>query len=193
MENANKTQLQSGYGTLGLDVGAVGRWSRLLLGLFYLVPITLSILLNPGELVIPSDLTRVSISEDFVVFYGSILLSFIGILVAYTGAYLLLGERVLARGNTWLNTVIFVGPAFMVAFWNITIGLLTEFSLPLEFVIAMGIYIGISFILQWKIEYGGCEVVAVPILLFKRRYQTYCIPLVALDVIEKKIIESRAK
>ena len=56
----------------------------------------------------------------------------------------------------------------MVAFWNITIGLLTEFSLPLAFVIAMGIYIGISFILQWKIEYGGCEVVAVPILLFKK-------------------------
>ena len=168
MENANTIQKKTVYGTLGLDVGAVGRWSRLVLGLFYLVPITLSILLNPGELVIPSDLTRVTISEDFVVFYGSMLLSFIGILVAYSAAYLLLGERVLARGNAWLNTVIFVGPAFMVAFWNITIGLLTEFSLPLAFVIAMGIYIGISFILQWKIEYGGCEVVAVPILLFKK-------------------------
>ena len=193
MENTSTVQTKVGYGTLGLDVGAVGRWSRLLLGLFYLVPITLSILLNPGELVIPSDLTRVSISEDFVVFYGSIFLSFIGILVAYTAAYLLLGERVLARGNAWLNTVIFVGPAFMVAFWNVTIGLVTDFSLPLAFVIAMGIYIGISFLLQWKIEYGGCEVVAVPILLFKRRYQTYCIPLVAVDVLEKKIIESRAK
>lgn len=192
MENTNTVQTKAGYGTLGLDVGTVGRWSRLLLGVLYLVPIILSILINLSELVIPTELTRVSISKAFTVFYGPMFLFFAGILLAYTGAYLFLGERILARGNTWLNTVIFVVPAFIAVWWNVTIGLITGISLPLAFVVAMGIYIGISFILQWQIEYGGCEVVSIPILLFKRRYQTYCIPLVALDALEKKIIESRA-
>ena len=50
-------------------------------------------------------------------------------------------------------------------------------------------YIGISLILQWKIRYGGCEVVALPILLSKRRYTTYCLPLVALDAVEKVVVE----
>ncbi len=56
----------------------------------------------------------------------------------------------------------------------------------------MGVYIGISFILQWRIGYGGCEVVSIPIILLRRRYVTYCVPLVALDAMEKKIIDSRA-
>lgn len=34
----------------------------------------------------------------------------------------------------------------------------------------MTAYIGISMILQWRIKYGGCEVIAIPIILFKRRY-----------------------
>ena len=54
----------------------------------------------------------------------------------------------------------------------------------------MGVYIGVSFILQWRIGYGGCEVVSIPIILLRRRYVTYCIPLVALDAVEKKIVDS---
>ena len=41
----------------------------------------------------------------------------------------------------------------------------------------------------WRLNYGGCEVVSVPILLFRKRYPTYCIPLVALDAVEKAIVE----
>jgi len=41
-------------------------------------------------------------------------------------------------------------------------------------------------ILQWRIKYGGCEVVSLPIMLFKRRYTTYCIPLAVLDAAERK-------
>jgi len=55
--------------------------------------------------------------------------------------------------------------------------------------LAMGVYVGISFILQWRINYGGCEVVAIPILLFKRRYVSYCIPLVVADAVEKAIVD----
>ena len=59
------------------------------------------------------------------------------------------------------------------------------FLLPL----AMSVYIGLSFILQWKMRYGGCEVVALSIILSRRRYTTYCIPLIALDAVEKVVIE----
>ena len=51
----------------------------------------------------------------------------------------------------------------------------------------MGVYIGASFIVQWKIKYGGCEVVALPFPLVKRPYPTYCVPLVAPDAVEKQV------
>jgi hypothetical protein len=35
-------------------------------------------------------------------------------------------------------------------------------------------------------------VVSIPIILLRRRYVTYCIPLVALDAVEKTIVDSRA-
>ena len=57
----------------------------------------------------------------------------------------------------------------------------------------MGVDIGASFILQWRIKYGGCEVVALPVVLFKKRYTTYCVPLVALDVVEKQIVDRLAR
>ena len=57
----------------------------------------------------------------------------------------------------------------------------------------MGVYIVLSFILQWRIKYGGCEVVALPIILFKKRYTTYCMPLVALDAVEKRVMDTLAK
>ena len=53
------------------------------------------------------------------------------------------------------------------------------------------VYVGISLLLQWKIKYGGCEVVSLPTILFKRRYVTYCIPLVAVDATEKELVTAR--
>ena len=32
---------------------------------------------------------------------------------------------------------------------------------------------------------------AIPIILFKRRYTTYCVPLVALDAVEKAVMNRR--
>ena len=57
--------------------------------------------------------------------------------------------------------------------------------------LAFGLYVGISFLLQWKIRYGGCDVVALPIMLRKRGYTTYCIPPVVLDAVGKPVMESR--
>ena len=168
---------RSRFGTLGLDVGVVGRWSRLVWGLLILVPIVY-------ELSTRSDLLG---SGDF---YLQAAVFLVGITAAYVLVYWAFGGF-FATANPWVNTAIFVGPAFVIAWWPIIFAPVTGIEIPEALALAMGVYVGISFILQWRIGYGGCEVVSIPIILLRRRYVTYCIPLVALDAVEKKIIDSR--
>ena len=170
----------SEFKTVGLDVGAVGRWSRLVMGALILAPLVEQVL-------------RDSSSLGSVNFYGEAILYLLGIVVSYLAVYYLLGERLFAKANPWINTLILVGPALVVVWWNTVLGPTVGVALPGALAFAFGLYVGISFILQWKIRYGGCEVVSIPILLLKRRYTTYCIPIVVLDAVEKKIAESRAK
>jgi hypothetical protein len=166
------------YGRVGLDVGPIGRWSRLVMMAALLAPII------------------IDLSQDFDIsrspsFLGVSALYLVGIAAVYTTVYYLLGDRLLARANPWLNTLIFVGPAWVIAWWNIAIAPATGLSLPSALGLAMIVYVGISLLLQWKIKYGGCEVVSLPIILFKRRYVTYCIPLVAVDATEKELVTAR--
>ena len=170
----------SQFEKIGLDVGFVGRWSRLVWGVLILVPVAIEVANDFGS-VIP------------LAFYGRAILYLAGITLAYAAVYYLLGERLFAKANPWINTLILVAPAFFIVWWNILFASLLGFSLPLALGFAMAFYVGVSFILQWKIKYGGCEVVAIPIILFKRRYTTYCVPLVALDAVEKKIVDNMAK
>ena len=165
------------FGKLGLDVGLFGRWSRLLWGAAILLPLAFGAV---------RDLQS---SGSSLAFYGLAGAYFVGISAAYVSVYWTLGERFFARANPWINTAIFVGPAFAVAWWELLFRPLTGLALPSALPLGMSAYIGLSFILQWKIRYGGCEVVALPILLSKRRYTTYCLPLVALDAVEKVVVE----
>lgn len=169
---------RSRFGTLGLDVGVFGRWSRLAWGVLLLIPIAYA--------VVTSDLL------DSGAFYLQAVLYLVGITAAYLLVYWAFGERFFASANPWVNTAIFVGPAFAVGWWPILVAPVTGVELPEALVLAMGVYIGVSFILQWRIGYGGCEVVSIPIILLRRRYVTYCIPLVALDAVEKKVVDSHA-
>ena len=85
--------------------------------------------------------------------------------MVYLAVYWILGERVLAKSNPWINTVILVLPAALVAWWDLAILPFAEVEIPDAFSLAMGIYIGACFILQWRIKYEGCEVVALPLSL----------------------------
>lgn len=174
-------QPKSKFGTLGLDVGVLGRWSRLISGLLILIPLVVNVGLS------------FSPSVSSIRFYGLFLVYFIAILVVYSLAYRFLGERFLARVNPWVTTVIFVGPAILVDWWNLLVAPFTNLGLPQPLVLAMTVYIAISLILQWRIKYGGCEVVSIPILLFRRRYPSYCIPLVVIDAVEKVVVDTKAK
>ena len=170
---------RSRFGTLGLDVGVVGRWSRLLWGLLILTPIVYDVSTR-------SDLL------DSGSFYLQAAVFLVAITAAYVLVYWALGDRFFATANPWVNTAILVGPAFTVAWWPIIFAPVTGIEIPEALALGMGVYVGISFILQWRIGYGGCEVVSIPIILLRRRYVTYCVPLVALDAVEKGIIDSRA-
>ena len=182
MSAENLVTEKSKYGTLGLDVGLFGRWSRLIWGLLILVPTASNILLN------------FSPSSESLRFYGLVLMYFTTITLVYTAVYWFLGEHgILQRLNVWVNTAIFVLPAFLLAWWDFLIAPLTGTRLPLALSVAMFIYIGISFILQWRIKYGGCGVVSIPIIFFRKRYPTYCIPLVALDAVEKAVVDRTAR
>ena len=165
------------FGKLGLDVGVFGRWSRLLWGIAILLPLAFGAV---------RDLQSSGLSLSF---YGLAGAYFLGIGAGYVSVYWVLGERFFARANPWVNTAVFVGPAFVVAWWELLFRPLTGLALPTALPLAMSAYIGVSFILQWKIRYGGCEVVSLPILLSKRRYTTYCLPLVAVDAVEKVVVE----
>jgi hypothetical protein len=168
----------SRYGTVGYDVGRVGRWSRFGYGLLVAVGATASTLLSPGRTAeLGSFLLQVAL------FFGAITL-------VYLGVYWLLGERVFARANPWLNTLILVGPALALSWWNLTLRPVLGVALPAPLTLAMLIYIGLSLVLEAWIRYGGCEVVALPILVFRRRYVTYCVPVVLVDTAERGWVES---
>lgn len=165
------------FGKLGLDVGLFGRWSRLLWGVAILSPFAVGAVRDLQD------------SGSSLSFYGLAGAYFLGIAAAYVLVYRAFGERLFARAKPWVNTGVFVGPAFVGAWWELLFQPLTGLALPSALPLAMSAYIAISFILQCKIRYGGCEVVALPIILSKRKYTTYFLPLVAVDAVEKVVVE----
>jgi hypothetical protein len=48
----------------------------------------------------------------------------------------------------------------------------------------------VSLVVEAAIGYGGCEVVALPILVFRRRYVSYCLPIVMIDAAERGWMDS---
>jgi hypothetical protein len=168
--------LVSEFGILGQDMGTAGRWSRLVFGLGFLILGVIIIVWNVS-----------------LIYYAQTIIFFLMIVAIYIAAHYLLGERVLAKRNPWIGTAILVFPMLYLvfsAYLGIGIGQfigLADIDWPLS--TAAFIYIGISFLIIWKTGYGGCEVVGIPNLLFRRSYRTYCIPLVLVDVLEKRRID----
>lgn len=164
----------SNYGTLGRDVGDVGWWLRLLWGLLLLGPAVFE-------------------AEPSIRFIGLSLLLLILIAAAYLVGYRLLGRRLLATGSPWVNTAVLVGPGLLLLWWNVIIAPWTGLELPGALPFAIGLYIGLSFLIQWGVRYGGCEVIALPILIWGQRYVSYCIPLVAVDAVEKRMVDASTR
>jgi hypothetical protein len=168
----------SRYGTVGYDLGRVGRWARVGYGLLIAAGAAASTVVGLDE------------AGDQAAFLLQAAAYLAGITVAYLLAYWLLGERLFARANPWLNTLILVGPALLVVYWNLTLGYAVGAELPAPLALAMLAYVAASFLVQAAIGYGGCEVVALPILVFRRRYVSYCLPIVMIDAAERGWVDS---
>jgi hypothetical protein len=143
--------------TLGHDLGAVGRWSRIVIGALGF-----------------AWAVSVSLEQGLVLQTG---LYVVAIAFAYLVAHRLLGERVLGRMNPWVGTFLLVGPAVVIPGIQ---------ALPLELRLGMVAYFTASLFLNAAANYGGCEVLALPSLLFRRWYTVYC-PLNVIDVAERAI------
>ena len=104
MSNTNQPKNPSKYGVLGLDVGNIGRWTRLLVGLVYLIPLIFSILIDPETLNILTQ--TIIISQNVIGFYILLITYFIGIVLLYLLVYKIFGEKVFAKNNGWLNSIL---------------------------------------------------------------------------------------
>lgn len=145
---------------IGQNTTTLGRWIRLIGGLL---------------LVLYSGLRMISIVDRAdALGVGA---WFLAILIGYNLAYLVLEKPLLARLNPWLNTLVMDGPWFVIL-------LVPVFPAALQ--VGMTLYLGATSILNAVIHYGGCEVLAVPTLIFKRRYGVYC-PTNVIDLAEQAI------
>ena len=100
-------------------------------------------------------------------------------LAVYAIAFYALRDRILARMNPWVGTAILLMPVLVV--------LVFDLGSP-AFQIGINAYVAASLILASFMRYGGCEVVAVPSLLFGKRYVVYC-PYNVIDVVEKAVVD----
>jgi hypothetical protein len=147
--------------TIGLQSTTFGRGVRLLLGLLFLLYAGLRMI------------SRSERADALPVF-----VSFLSILVVYYGAYLALERPLLSRVNPWLNTLVFVVPALVI----VAVPLF-----PAGVQVGMVLYWGASLLLNALIGYGGCEVLAIPTLVYKRRYHVYC-PTNVIDLAERAVV-----
>ena len=173
----------SQFGELGVNVGPVGRWLRLLLGILILLFVLTDFV--PGT------------HEHAPGFYWILLLSFVALVLVYTTAHVLLGKRLAGR-SAWLGTAIFVIPTmFLIIAPEVDPRMqpghwLGYPELNHPFRLALITYIGLAFVLQWRDRYGGCEVVSIPNFITRRPYASYCIPLLPLDMFEKWLVGRRS-
>ena len=176
----------STYGQVGLDVGTVGRWFRLISGILIMSFVLWDF--------IGGEHTH-SLTTNMLI--GVFLLGFV---LAYLVVYLLIADR-LKDKNPWIATIVFVFPAI---YFSVINGMVVPYEWSFGYLIglpsinhpitlAMLLYIGISLPIQFVTRYGGCEVIAIQNLIYRKRCSSYCVPLLPLDVVEKKIVDRIAQ
>ena len=174
----------SKYGQVGWDVGIVGRWFRLVMGTLMMGFFVFDF--------VGGDHTH---SLRTNVLTG---LFFVGFVLVYFAAYLLVIEKVKNR-SPWIPTVLFVFPAMYFLINGIMpFELSFGYLIGLPYVnhpifLAMLLYVGVSMGVQFFTRYGGCEVIAIQNLIYRKRCLSYCVPLLPLDMAEKATVDALAR
>ncbi|MDX1459407.1 MAG: DUF6410 domain-containing protein, partial [Marinobacter sp.] len=154
---------------IGREVGVVGRWFRLVIGLYFSLLVTVVAVL--GDPI-----------SDALSFLGQVGLYFLLFLAIYLVAFRVLSGRILGRTDPWVGTLIFLGPVAVIGAFELG---------PAPFRVGLSLYYSLSSILNFAMSYGGCEVVALPSLIFRTRYTLYC-PYNAVDVVENALLKGSA-
>ncbi|TAN02437.1 MAG: hypothetical protein EPN36_16730 [Rhodanobacteraceae bacterium] len=149
---------------IGQGIGPVGRWLRLFLGVYFLI----FLVLNPLYL---HPLSPRALPAFALTVGGYFLL----LVALHFIVFFLISGPILSKLNPWAGTAVFVGIPTVPALLGLY---------PQTVQVAFGFYVGISLVLLFFMRYGGCEVVAIPSLLLKRRFPIYC-PYNAIDAIER--------
>ena len=145
MSSSQATAAAAKFGRIGLDLGMFGRIARLLLGTAMIARISYELAMsNPGA-----------------AFLAEAALYFVLSLLAYTVAFYALRGPILSRMNAWVGTAIFLTPVLVALVFDLG---------PAAFLVGINYYVRISLIIAVFMGYGGCEVVAIPSLLFGKRF-----------------------
>ena len=142
---------------LGHDLSAIGKWSRLIMGV-------------GGVLMATTRAVELGVLAESALYVALIA-------AVYLAAHRVLGGWVLGRMNPWVGTLLLVGPAVVIP------GLP---MLPVGLRLGMVAYFSASLFVNAAMNYGGCEVLALPSLLFRRWYTVYC-PLNVIDAVENRL------
>ncbi len=137
----------------------VGRVLRVLFGILLAVGFTAA---NPD----------IVISEP-----AALIASLAGVIIFYILYTILMGNRVLTRVNPWVGALIMDWPLLVI--WIVVIGHLPGIPPPL--ILAVFLYFGISLIISGVVKYGGCEIVTIPGLVLRKRYNVACIMFSPID------------
>ncbi len=116
-------------------------------------------------------------------------ISFAGVVIFYILYTILMGNRVLNKVNPWVGALIMDWPLLVV--WVVVLGHLPGIPPPL--ILAVFLYFGISLIISGIVKYGGCEVVTIPGLILRRRYNVACIMFSPVDWLEDKLVRRISK
>lgn len=174
----------SNYGEVGVNIGSVGRWTRLAMGMAIVV-------------LVATDFQPTTHTQDLA-FYLMTVSSFMAITAIYTLVHVLLGDKLCGQ-SARCSTLIFVGPTMFLLLSpaiNPALQVGQWLSLPQlnhPFRLALFLYIGVSMFSPWRARDGGCEVLSIPNFLFKKNYGSHRVPLLPLDVAEKFISDKLTK
>ena len=96
--------------------------------------------------------------------------------VLYIVIFWILGKRMLAHLHPWIRTGVLWVPLAFIPFLLL---------IPWGWGFGVLLYMCVALIIGALTSYGGCEVVALPSLLFRQRYAVYC-PLNVIDLVERR-------
>lgn len=151
---------------IGYDLGPVGTGLRLLLGV-----------------ALSGWFLAEALASDVAAAGPAGIAGFAAWLAAITAGYFVafwwLGPRLSGRGAPWIATALFYGPVLLSAYLD----------LPATLDLALGVYVVGSTLVTVRIGYGGCEVIAIPMLLLGRRQVVYCPWNLHADAVDKMVAD----